>query len=54
MTFNSTMDASIGKIEVTNRRQGSPQDNQQSTPGGFTRQDRQNLQNAGNAFNFTP
>ena len=55
MTFNSTMDAAIGKIEVTNRRSGNSEpNNTPSTPGGFTRQDRQNLQNAGNAFNFTP
>ena len=53
MTFNSTMDASIGKIEVTNRRQGNPnQDNPPSTPGGFTTQDRRNMQSADNAFNF--
>ena len=52
MTYNSTMDASIGKIEVTNRRQGNSQDNQSSTPGGFTPQDRRNLQNASNVFQF--
>ena len=53
MTFNSTMDAAIGKIEVTTRRQGnSDQDNSPSTPGGFSQRDRRNLQNANNAFQF--
>ena len=53
MTFNSTMDAAIGKIEVTNRRSGnSEQDNSPSTPGGFSQRDRRNLQNANNAFQF--
>ena len=53
MTFNSTMDAAIGKIEVTNRRSGnSDQDNSPSTPGGFSQRDRRNLQSANNAFQF--
>ena len=53
MTFNSTMDAAIGKIEVTNRRSGnSNQEDSPSTPGGFSQRDRRNLQNANNAFQF--
>jgi hypothetical protein len=53
MTFNSTMDAAIGKIEVTTRRSGnSNQEDSPSTPGGFSQRDRRNLQNANNAFQF--
>ena len=42
----------IGKIEVTGRRQGNQSDAPNTPPGSFTLQDRKNMQNAGNAFQF--
>ena len=49
MTYNSTMDASIGKIEVIERNQRDS-DNNLPPSGNFSSRDRKNLQESARAF----